>query len=95
MVDLLNDISPQTLAVIEGFLPSLILLIFISITKPIIKLLYSHQGESSYSRIEWLTMSTYWGFLILNVFLISTIGGALLKVYTAKQGLRKLRKRLF
>jgi len=76
----MNDISPQILAVVEGFLPSLVLLIFISITKPIIELLYSHQGESSYSRIEWMTMATYWGFLIFNVFLVSTIGGAILKV---------------
>ena len=76
----MNDISPQILPVVEGFLPSLILLIFISITKPIIKLLYSHQGESSHSNIEWRTMATYWAFLIFNVFLVSTLGGAFLKV---------------
>jgi hypothetical protein len=80
IIGVMNDISPQILAVVEGFLPSLVLLIFISITKPIIELLYSHQGESSYSRIEWMTMATYWGFLIFNVFLVSTIGGAILKV---------------
>jgi hypothetical protein len=80
IIDVMNDISPQILAVVEGFLPSLVLLIFISITKPIIELLYSHQGESSYSRIEWITMATYWGFLIFNVFLVSTLGGAFLKV---------------
>lgn len=80
IIEVMNDISPQILAVVEGFLPSLVLLIFISITKPIIELLYSHQGESSYSRIEWMTMATYWGFLIFNVFLVSTIGGAILKV---------------
>jgi hypothetical protein len=86
IIDVMNDISPSLLPVVEGFLPSLILLIFISITKPIIELLYSHQGEPSYSKIEWKTMATYWGFLIFNVFLISTLGGAFLKV--TKQNLR-------
>ncbi len=78
--DVLNTIDNRLVAIVSGWLPGVILVIFIGITKPLIEYLYDHQGNYSYSQVKWKTTYTYYAFLVLNVFLFSSVGGAVFDI---------------
>ncbi|KAM9971587.1 hypothetical protein ACTFIW_011569 [Dictyostelium discoideum] len=62
---------------LSGFLPNLILIIFMILLIPIIYALSRACGYFSNSRIEASVFSKYFLFLVFNVFLVSAIAGTI------------------
>ncbi|CAN6477406.1 unnamed protein product [Victoria cruziana] len=62
--------------VITGYLPSLILQMFLSIVPPIMKLFSSMQGYMSYSQIERSACSKVLWFTIWNIFFANVLSGS-------------------
>ncbi|XP_031491704.1 CSC1-like protein HYP1 [Nymphaea colorata] len=62
--------------VITGYLPSLILQMFLSIVPPIMKLFSSMQGYISYSQIERSACSKVLWFTIWNIFFANVLSGS-------------------
>ncbi|CAN6708584.1 unnamed protein product [Malus baccata var. baccata] len=65
-------------AVITGYLPSLILQMFMSFVPPVMIMLSSLEGYISFSQIQKSACSKMLGFTIWNVFLANTLSGTLL-----------------
>ncbi|KAB2613818.1 CSC1-like protein HYP1 [Pyrus ussuriensis x Pyrus communis] len=65
-------------AVITGYLPSLILQLFMSFVPPVMIMLSSLEGYISFSQIQKSACSKMLGFTIWNVFLANTLSGTLL-----------------
>ncbi|KAL6040263.1 hypothetical protein QOT17_025465 [Balamuthia mandrillaris] len=80
LADFINQLPVNLVVFIEGILPTLILLLFMNFMKLIFKLIITNRGFYARSFVEFTTMSTYASFLVLNVLLVSTIGGAIFDV---------------
>ncbi|KAM1511967.1 hypothetical protein PS1_024045 [Malus domestica] len=65
-------------AVITGYLPSLILQLFMSFVPPVMLMLSSLEGYISFSQIQKSACRNMLGFTIWNVFLANTLSGTLL-----------------
>lgn len=75
----LKDISPVIWSLISGLLPTLLVIIFISMTPAIFTYLSMFQGEKSRSAIERLAVSKHFFFLLINLLLVFTITSTLWK----------------
>jgi len=65
---------------VEGTLPSLVLLILVVLAQPLVAKLVIWSGDHSKSLIEEDTMKHFFTFLIWNVLLLSSIGGAFFEI---------------
>ncbi|GAM17713.1 hypothetical protein SAMD00019534_008880 [Acytostelium subglobosum LB1] len=76
LIDLINK-STILAGFLQGFLPSLIMIIFMAILVPIIKLASRLQGYHAHSLIDKSVLRKYFIFQVVNVFLISAIAGSI------------------
>jgi len=73
-------------AFVSGFLPGVVLKIFLLIIPYVLRELTTFEGHVSYSQIEKLTAVKYYAFLVVNVFFGNVLIGSLfdqLKAYIA------------
>jgi hypothetical protein len=64
------------MAIVEGFLPAVIITLLLILVKHCFKLAYTQfSGISCYSLAEWYAMIMYSFFLFLNVFLVVAVEG--------------------
>ncbi|XP_011270632.1 hypothetical protein, variant [Capsaspora owczarzaki ATCC 30864] len=63
---------------IQGFLPAIILSIFMSLVPTIIRIIVMVGGVTSMSQVVRLTITRYYFFQVINVFLVFTLSGAVL-----------------
>lgn len=69
-------IRPTGLAILEGFLPAVVITLLLILVKHLFKLAYTRFGGlSCYSLAEWYAMIMYSFFLFLNVFLVVAVEG--------------------
>ncbi|EJT78079.1 phosphate metabolism protein 7 [Gaeumannomyces tritici R3-111a-1] len=72
----LNAIPDKIMGVITGLLPSVALAILMSLVPVIMRLCAKFSGEPSYSRVELFTQNAYFCFQVVQVWFVSTVGGA-------------------
>ena len=71
------DAMPDILmGVITGLLPSVLLAVLMSLVPVIMRLCARISGEPSLSRVELFTQAAYFFFQVVQVFLVTTISGA-------------------
>eukprot|EP01133_Synstelium_polycarpum_P007006 gene7006-8139_t len=66
--------------IVEGYLPSLALVAFMGLLPLIIRLLLHFNKEDTKTMFFHKIFTTYWAFLVVNVFIIVTISGSVLSV---------------
>ncbi|EGG22185.1 hypothetical protein DFA_04303 [Cavenderia fasciculata] len=76
LVDIINKSSVLS-GFLQGFLPNLVLIIFMIILVPIITLASKIEGFHSFTSIDKSVFSKYFFFQVFNVFLISAIAGSI------------------
>ncbi|KAF2074822.1 hypothetical protein CYY_003886 [Polysphondylium violaceum] len=76
LVDIINK-SSVLAGFLQGFLPNLVLIIFMALLVPIITAVSKAQGFHSNSEIDESVFSKYFLFLVFNVFLVSAIAGSI------------------
>jgi len=76
LVDIINK-SAVLAGFLQGFLPNLVLIIFMALLVPIITAVSKAQGYHSNSEIDESVFSKYFLFLVFNVFLVSAIAGSI------------------
>ncbi|SPO05832.1 related to A.thaliana hyp1 protein [Cephalotrichum gorgonifer] len=72
----LDVVPPVIMGVITGLLPSVLLAILMSLVPVVMRLCAKLAGEPSLSRIELFTQAAYFVFQVVQVFLVTTISGA-------------------
>ncbi|KYQ92625.1 hypothetical protein DLAC_06621 [Tieghemostelium lacteum] len=77
IVDII-EISPLLTGFLQGYLPNLVLVIFMNLLVPIIAYVSYLQGYFSQSSIERSVMRKYFFFLVFNVFFIYAVSGSIL-----------------
>jgi len=65
---------------VEGFLPTLALVVFMSLLPWLLRTILSERRYFLKSQLERAIFHTYWQFLLLNVFLITTLSGSIFGV---------------
>ena len=71
------DAMPDVLmGIITGLLPSVLLAVLMSLVPIIMRLCARLAGEPSLSRVELFTQASYFFFQLVQVFLVTTISGA-------------------
>eukprot|EP01090_Pellita_catalonica_P022099 TRINITY_DN8457_c0_g1_i2.p1 TRINITY_DN8457_c0_g1~~TRINITY_DN8457_c0_g1_i2.p1 ORF type:complete len:749 (-),score=100.96 TRINITY_DN8457_c0_g1_i2:2291-4279(-) len=76
----LVDLNSYVRAFIEGYLPTLAVVVFMAVLVPFIKLIVTLQGLTTKSEVERSIMNKYWAFLLVNVFLVITVAGGIFHV---------------
>eukprot|EP01132_Coremiostelium_polycephalum_P006240 gene6240-7771_t len=76
LVDIINKSSVLS-GFLQGFLPNLVLIIFMALLIPIMTALSKAQGFFSNSDIEKSVFRKYFLFLVFNIFLVSAIAGSI------------------
>lgn len=66
---------------VEGFLPSLALLLFLVILPYILRAILHQRGLRLHSEFDRQLVRLYWLFLLLNVFLVSVFAGTFFEVF--------------
>ncbi|KYQ92624.1 hypothetical protein DLAC_06620 [Tieghemostelium lacteum] len=77
IVDII-ELSPVLTGFLQGFLPNLVLIIFMALLIPIITAVSRAQGFFSQSSIDRSVLRKYFLFLVFNVFLVYAIAGSVL-----------------
>jgi len=72
------DIAPEIRGLIEGYLPTLFVIVFMALLLPIIKLLTWFEAPHARSEHEARVLSKYWMFELFHVLLVFTIIGSIL-----------------
>lgn len=67
---------PSISGFLAGFMPSLVLMVFILILPMIMRALSQHQGYPSHGSIDLVTMLKLYIFQVVNIFFVSIIGGS-------------------
>jgi len=70
----IESISPAALAFLEGFLPTLVIIVFFALLVMILTILSSIQGLQKKSILTRSVLNKYYLFLVINLFLGSTVG---------------------
>lgn len=76
--DFLDD-NPTFEGLFQGLVPPLILIIFMAILLPILRLLSTRQGYSDIGTIERSTLNKFFFFQVFHVFLATTLAGSALR----------------
>lgn len=81
----INDIPDVILGVVTGLLPVVLLAVLMMLVPIICRMLAKFAGEPTLSAIELKTQSWYFGFQVVQVFLITTFASSKLKkIYHVK-----------
>lgn len=78
LIPFLDFVGPTIESWINAYLPSLLLVLLMSLVVPIIKFITFREGHPTYARANKLVLDRFFTFLVLNVFLVTTIAGSLL-----------------
>ncbi|KAJ1914351.1 phosphate metabolism protein 7 [Tieghemiomyces parasiticus] len=73
----LNDLPPVVFGVIQGILPALAVAILMMILPMVLRLLSRFEGTVLKSDVELSLVHRYFFFLVVNVFLVSTLAGGI------------------
>lgn len=76
----LFDLSPAVVGVIQGLLPTIILLAFMALLPAILEKMTTYEGEVSKKTINKKVIERLFVFYVFNVFLVVTISGSVLGV---------------
>ncbi|KAF2070176.1 hypothetical protein CYY_008503 [Polysphondylium violaceum] len=76
----LVELNDYLQGLVEGYLPSLALVAFMGLLPLIIKLIVHISKEDTRTLFYHKVFSTYWAFLVVNVFLVVTISGSVLSI---------------
>ncbi|EFA76810.1 hypothetical protein PPL_09562 [Heterostelium album PN500] len=74
------ELNPYLQGLVEGYLPSLALVAFMGLLPLFIKLLVHVNKENTKTMFYHKVFTTYWAFLVVNVFIVVTISGSVLSV---------------
>ncbi|KAF2432622.1 putative DUF221 domain protein [Tothia fuscella] len=72
----INDLPSVLLGLITGLLPVVLLALLMSLLPPYLRLLARIGGAPTYSDIEYTVQNYYFGFQVVQVFLVATLGSA-------------------
>ncbi|KAI4095163.1 MAG: hypothetical protein L6R37_007122 [Teloschistes peruensis] len=75
-LNFLNKIPPQIFGIIQGLLPSVLLAVLMALLPVILRLMAKLSGAPSLSAVELRTQNFYFGFQIVQVFLVTTLTSA-------------------
>lgn len=75
-LNFLNKIPPQIFGVIQGLLPSVLLAVLMALLPIILRMMARLSGAPSLSAVELRTQNFYFGFQIVQVFLVTTLTSA-------------------
>ncbi|KAI1315606.1 hypothetical protein EDD11_000616 [Mortierella claussenii] len=75
----LNKLPPSITGIIQGILPPLFLAILMAILPIVLTMMSKFEGHVRNSAITLAVMKKYFFFLVVNVLLVSTIAGGLIK----------------
>ncbi|EDQ93051.1 uncharacterized protein MONBRDRAFT_22418 [Monosiga brevicollis MX1] len=79
-LDDVADASPLVQGMVQGVIPTLLLVIFMAVLPGIMKFISRKEGIASKSEIGRSAMAKLFWFQILNVFLVSFIAGSILDI---------------
>eukprot|EP00871_Galdieria_phlegrea_P001536 jgi/Galph1/2383/GphlegSOOS_G1032.1 len=71
-----NNVSPTIVAFLDGMLPAIILVVFMSLVPVIIRKILLQTREFSLITIDKQVQQWYFAFLVVQVFFVYTIGGS-------------------
>ena len=74
--DWLLDIPPQILGVITGLLPVVLLAVLMALLPIVLRLMAKLSGDPTASAVELTVQNYYFGFQVVQVFLVATLGSA-------------------
>ncbi len=74
------DLNSTLKGFIQGFLPSVVLLIFMAILVPVIRFTTRLQGFNTTSQVENIVFFRYWMFKLFNVLLVFTVAGVIFTI---------------
>ncbi|CAA9962672.1 integral membrane protein [Pyrenophora teres f. maculata] len=74
------DIPQVILGVITGLLPSVMLAVLMALVPIVCRLMAKQAGYVTYSQIELKTQTWYFGFQVVQVFLVATLSSAITSV---------------
>ena len=74
------DIPKAILGVITGLLPSVMLAVLMALVPIVCRLMAKQAGYVTYSQIELKTQTWYFGFQVVQVFLVATLSSAITSV---------------
>ncbi|KAI4198254.1 MAG: hypothetical protein LQ348_002046 [Seirophora lacunosa] len=72
----LNNIPPKIFGVVKGLLPAVLLAVLMALLPIILRMLAKFSGAPSLSAVELRTQNFYFGFQVIQVFLITTLSSA-------------------
>ncbi|KAL8709912.1 MAG: hypothetical protein Q9220_005362 [cf. Caloplaca sp. 1 TL-2023] len=72
----LNKIPPSIFGIIQGLLPSVLLAVLMALLPIILRLAAKKSGAPSLSAVELHTQNSYFGFQVVQVFLVTTLTSA-------------------
>ncbi|KAG0357759.1 hypothetical protein BC939DRAFT_439410 [Gamsiella multidivaricata] len=75
----LEDLPSGVLGVVQGVLPPLLLAGLMALLPFLLTIMAKYEGHVQYSSISLSVMAKYFFFLVINVLLISTLSGGVLK----------------
>jgi len=76
--DLLDALGPGIEGLINAYLPSLLLIVLVSLVVPVITALSVAEGRSTLIKTDQIVFDRFFLFLLMNVFFVSTIAGSFL-----------------
>ena len=72
----INDIPPAVKGVVTGLLPVILLAVLMALLPIFLRLMAKMGGDPTTSAVELTVQNTYFGFQVVQVFLVATIGSA-------------------
>lgn len=72
----INDIPQVVLGVVTGLLPTILLAVLMAVLPMFLRLMARMSGDPTRSAVELTVQNSYFGFQIVQVFLVATIGSA-------------------
>ena len=72
----LNSLPPAILGVVTGLLPVVALAVLMALLPIILRLMAKLGGDPTHSAVELTVQNSYFGFQIVQVFLVATLGSA-------------------
>ncbi|ANB14423.1 Rsn1p [Sugiyamaella lignohabitans] len=72
-LDFLNNLPKPLMGLVTGLLPTILLAVLMMLLPIFIRLMGKLAGNPSKSRVEYYTQNAYFGFQVVQVFLVTTI----------------------
>jgi hypothetical protein len=75
-LDFINNLPSVLLGLITGLLPVILLSLLMSLLPPFLRFVARLGGSPTYSDVEYTVQNYYFGFQVVQVFLVATLGSA-------------------